>query len=52
MLYQTKTFTCPAGPKRTSQRSWDYSVHSKEEFLTKYGDSAEEYVITADSNGK
>ena len=43
MLYQRRTFTCPAGPRRTSERSWDYSVLGREEFLAKYGESAVEY---------
>ena len=49
MLYQRKTFTCPAAPQRTSQRSWDYSVLSKGEFIAKYGPNAEEYATNADS---
>lgn len=47
MLYTRRTFTCPAGPGKTSQRAWDYSTMKRDEFLAKYGADAPEYAETA-----
>lgn len=43
MLYQRRTFTCPAGPQRTSEQKWDLAMMSREEFKQKYSVSDEEY---------
>lgn len=45
MLYQRRTFTCPAAPSKTSQRNWDFSTLTREEFLAKYGQDAAEYAV-------
>lgn len=39
MLYQRKTFTCPAS-KNASQELWDYAFLPKEEFISKHGERA------------
>lgn len=39
MLYQRRTFTCPAS-KNTSQENWDRAFLSAEEYIFKYGSSA------------
>lgn len=43
MLYQQRTFTCPAGPQNTSQRKWDLAMLSRDEFKKKYGIDDAEY---------
>ena len=37
--YLRPTFTLPAGAAGTSQTNWDYSLLTKQEFITKYGEA-------------
>ena len=37
MLYQFKSFTCPAAGNRTSQKDWDRAFLSTEQFEKLYG---------------
>lgn len=37
MLYQRPKFTLPTAGGKVSQRQWDFSTMSKEQFTEKYG---------------
>lgn len=37
MLYQYKTFSCPAAGQKTTDKNWDLAFLSKEEFEARYG---------------
>jgi hypothetical protein len=37
MLYQQKTFSCPAAPTNLPDRNWDRAFLNREEFEAKYG---------------
>jgi len=42
MLYQRGTWTCPAS-HNTSQETWDLATLSKDEYISKYSVTEEEY---------
>jgi hypothetical protein len=39
MRYMNPRFTLPAGPARTSQTRWDFSLLTEKEFIAKYGEA-------------
>lgn len=43
MLYQQPSFTCPAGPKGITQKQWDLSILTRDEFKERYGIDDAEY---------
>jgi hypothetical protein len=50
MKYLNRSFTLSVSESLLSQRKWDYAVLSKQEFLQKYGDDAQEYVTARSCN--
>lgn len=50
MLYQRRTFTCPAAPNRTSDKTWDRAFLTQEQFAAKYG-ADEVYAAVPQADG-
>jgi hypothetical protein len=52
MKYLQKTFTLPSGGNRLSQRKWDHSLLTREEFIAKYGEAEWSKLSTASTSAE
>lgn len=43
MKYLQRSFTLPASESSVSQKKWDFAFMEKEEFISKYGVTDEQY---------